>query len=423
MFNYRKNEKGQAIILIALAILGLLAFTALAIDTGNSFADRRHAQLAADNAALAGALAKANPPENVTHDAYLITSRNGYTNDADHQVDVMDGVYGGPFRDCKGNIIDPVNHADPDDNISQYVQVTIHSSVVTYFGQVIGIYKMYNCVYSIARQEPSQVKTLFRGQQMAAVNCEAKDAMDTTGSSKVYLIGGGMFSNSAHEESLLIHSPGNLETLSVTAVGGIKANGWNETDLLDFQTHESIPCPFPDYMLPKYSCTYTYNVDFPPRDGDDNVDIVFDPVTNTNKYVISPGTYCLNAKFNNPNMEGEDVTFVMLNEGIYWESNTTGFSLKATDDSASPVNHILIYMPPENTHAIVMNGGFNLTMEGIVLAPGANITLNGTFDDASFKTQWIGNTIKMAGDLNATFVYDDALARDYVQPPLISLWR
>jgi len=56
----KASEKGQALILIALAAIGLFAFTALAIDGSRVYSDKRHAQNAADTAALAGALALVN---------------------------------------------------------------------------------------------------------------------------------------------------------------------------------------------------------------------------------------------------------------------------------------------------------------------------------------------------------------------------
>lgn len=49
------NERGQAIVLAALAMIGLLAFLALALDGGNTLTERRRAQNAADAGALAGA--------------------------------------------------------------------------------------------------------------------------------------------------------------------------------------------------------------------------------------------------------------------------------------------------------------------------------------------------------------------------------
>jgi uncharacterized membrane protein len=56
--NSIKHEKGQAIIMVAFAIVGLVAFAALAIDGGRVLSDRRHAQNAADTAVYAAALAR-----------------------------------------------------------------------------------------------------------------------------------------------------------------------------------------------------------------------------------------------------------------------------------------------------------------------------------------------------------------------------
>ena len=53
------SERGQVLVLLVLALVGLLGFTALAIDGGMVYSDRRTAQNAADAAALAGAGAAA----------------------------------------------------------------------------------------------------------------------------------------------------------------------------------------------------------------------------------------------------------------------------------------------------------------------------------------------------------------------------
>ncbi|MGB7874939.1 MAG: pilus assembly protein TadG-related protein, partial [Anaerolineales bacterium] len=52
------SERGQVLVIIAIAIIGLVGITGLAIDGSIILEDRRHAQNAADTAALAGALAK-----------------------------------------------------------------------------------------------------------------------------------------------------------------------------------------------------------------------------------------------------------------------------------------------------------------------------------------------------------------------------
>src|SRR5258706_14868307 len=52
----KPTEKGQALVVVALAAIVLFGFASLAIDGSAAFSDRRHAQNAADTAAMAGAL-------------------------------------------------------------------------------------------------------------------------------------------------------------------------------------------------------------------------------------------------------------------------------------------------------------------------------------------------------------------------------
>ena len=82
----RPTERGQALVLIVLALVVLLGFTALAIDGSVVYSDRRYAQNAADAASLAGggeaALYLENngirasnfscPPEDISEDPAVI---------------------------------------------------------------------------------------------------------------------------------------------------------------------------------------------------------------------------------------------------------------------------------------------------------------------------------------------------------------
>lgn len=52
--NNQQQERGQSLVLVALAMLGLLAFAGLALDGGLAYATRRVAQNAADSASIAG---------------------------------------------------------------------------------------------------------------------------------------------------------------------------------------------------------------------------------------------------------------------------------------------------------------------------------------------------------------------------------
>src|SRR5512140_1624789 len=79
------SEKGQALILIAFAAILLFGFAALAIDGSMKFSDNRHAQNAADGAAMAGALAQAHN-QDVQTAALKVATSNGYINDGSKSI-------------------------------------------------------------------------------------------------------------------------------------------------------------------------------------------------------------------------------------------------------------------------------------------------------------------------------------------------
>ncbi|MGH2524820.1 MAG: pilus assembly protein TadG-related protein, partial [Anaerolineales bacterium] len=56
MFTKRAHqERGQAMVLLVLAMVGILGFAAVALDGGNIYTEQRRAQSAADSAVLAAA--------------------------------------------------------------------------------------------------------------------------------------------------------------------------------------------------------------------------------------------------------------------------------------------------------------------------------------------------------------------------------
>src|SRR5687767_324529 len=76
-------ERGQAIVLLALALVGLLGFAAVALDGGNIYTEQRRAQSAADNAALAAAFQYMSVITNtatLSNTALANANVNGYDN-------------------------------------------------------------------------------------------------------------------------------------------------------------------------------------------------------------------------------------------------------------------------------------------------------------------------------------------------------
>src|SRR6185503_16953364 len=99
----KASEKGQALILVTLAAIGLFSFAALAIDGSRAYSNKRHAQNAADTAVLAGALAYAREGNinNIEAVALARAKENGYeTNGTSTEVTVT--VTDVPGTNCPG---------------------------------------------------------------------------------------------------------------------------------------------------------------------------------------------------------------------------------------------------------------------------------------------------------------------------------
>jgi Flp pilus assembly protein TadG len=85
MGSSRSRERGQVLVVFALAVVVLLAFGGLALDGGSAFAQRRAEQTAADLAALAGAndyLVSGNHDQAVAR-ARTVAASNGYIHGSD----------------------------------------------------------------------------------------------------------------------------------------------------------------------------------------------------------------------------------------------------------------------------------------------------------------------------------------------------
>jgi Flp pilus assembly protein TadG len=143
------SEKGQAIVMVAFAVIGLVAFAALAIDGGRLFSDKRHAQNAADSAALAVALALTRSPTGQDDAYYFAVAEdaaeksaaiNGYddnevTNDVRIKLTETDKA----TKECNG-----AYHGTD-------AQVTIVSTIDTTLARVIGRNQLSNTVTAYAR--------------------------------------------------------------------------------------------------------------------------------------------------------------------------------------------------------------------------------------------------------------------------------
>src|SRR5512143_49608 len=96
--SHPSTQRGQALVMIALAAVGLFAFAALAIDGSAIFSDRRHAQNAADTSALAAALAKTRQDPLWEPIGLSRAASNGYDDNGDtNDVFLYNPPISGPY--------------------------------------------------------------------------------------------------------------------------------------------------------------------------------------------------------------------------------------------------------------------------------------------------------------------------------------
>jgi hypothetical protein len=374
------SQKGQALILIVAAIIGLVAITALAIDAGNVFSDRRHAQNAADTAALAAALAKVNS-ENITTAAQNRATSNGYNNDG---VDSTVTVNNPPVAGCNGT-------NGPYAGNDEYIQVIIRSTVDTFFAPIVGIDQLHNCVEAIARAKPGESPGL--GSAILSLACDGKWAIQAGGITEIVVHGGGLYSNSNDAEAIYVQKLTNLQLdpgYKAVAVGCV-----NVPLGYPYECHvlpPLFPCPLPadDPLLlqPPYPCDFNIG-DFNPPNGT----------------VLTPGVYCISGFFNEADITGTGVTFIMLNKGISWQGNSQ-MELSAPTGDNDLTKGLLIYLPPSNNNAVTINGTANTNFTGTFLAPSSQVTVSGNLEGVGeIKSTFIGLTIKLTGKGEFTVFY------------------
>lgn len=109
---FKQTEKGQAIVLVVLLLVGVLAAAGLAVDAGRVYSARRSAQNAADNAALAAAYAICNDGSAVSAGIAAATS-NGFTAGADTSVSVANPPSTGPNAGDSDFVEVTITHAQP----------------------------------------------------------------------------------------------------------------------------------------------------------------------------------------------------------------------------------------------------------------------------------------------------------------------
>lgn len=403
----RTTEKGQALILIVFAIVGMIGITALAVDGGNAYAERRRAQNAADAAVLDAALAKVRGGNLYSEGLARANSNNFVDTDAgagssssDTNVEIYNPPINGPYS---GN--------------SEYIQVIITSTVQTYFGPVIGITQVTNSVQAVARAAPSYTAPMFLGNAIVSLAESECKAITFQGNANATVTGGGLFVNSDCANSAFFNNSGaaHLDAPCLQAVGGITYKPGSLT--IPPACIITGSSPLPPVVYPNPTCSGNAV-----KSGDTlspgNVSGTFPPKDVTK---LLSGIYCVDGNFRmnaNDTLEGTHVVIVMKSGDIRFNG---GAEINLSAPTTGPYAGLLIFMPESNNSEIVINGNSNSTFTGTILAPSSPITINGTGSATGLHSQVIGYTVDLSGTGDTFIQYDDSTNYDAPVNPSVEL--
>lgn len=407
--NRPRKERGQALVIIALALIGLAGVAGLVVDGGKLFLDRRNAQNAADSAALAAALSRVRGGQNMVTTAFTSAAENGYDNNG--TTNTVE-VYSPPISGTNaGNI--------------EYIQIIITSHVKTTFARIVGWTELTNRVEAVSRTKIPEVRQILNGYALVSLapesDCNNEKAFWIHGKASLDITGGGVFVNSGNQQCAFIQQ-GN---------GSIRINDNNRITVMGAASIQKaqlltpgvsvggIPISYPPpFFMPKISCEDqeaqisedgttmspgSWEKDFPPEG------VTF----------LKPGVYCLNKGMTiNSSLEGHDVVFRVESGDVHFDGNAK-IDLDAPDEGETA--GLLIYLPLDNNSNVVLNGGADSQITGTILAPASTIAIKGNSSPSGFHSQIIGYRIDVDGSSNVVIVYNDEQNFNAVTMPEIQL--
>ncbi len=400
------SERGQVLILLVFGIIALIGLTGLAVDGGGAFADQRRAQNASDSAALAAALAAARGG-NPSATAIAWATNNGYANDGIRSTVTVNHP---PAVGCKGQ-------TSPYAGNSEYIQVIIHSNVDTSLARLIGIHQVHNCTEAVARARPARQGEMFFGNALVSLKPSGCRATFVHGTARNDLIGGGLFVNSNHSTCAFEQNGnGSIYAPNITVVGGAEIQKIDRVVPFPPQTGATqVPYP-PSFLPPEPTCDgnaqQTGNRLSPGNVGN------FPPPGVTE---LEPGIYCVNGDFMmnaHDTLHGEGVLIFMKNGSVHFNGNA---QINLSAPTSGPYAGLLIYQSIQNTNRVTLNGNSDTVFIGTILAPGAEIQINGTQNSNSYQSQIIGYTLDLIGTSDAVIRYNDSQNYDAYIPPEIEL--
>jgi len=373
-FRGRESERGQALMLVAVTLLGMLMATGLAIDAGQLFVARRTAQEAADAGAYAGAVViyQSGTSAQAAAAAASDMTRNGFTNGGDGgltTVTVNAPPASGP-------------HALDVRYVETIVTTQVRTSLVPAQSQLSSVR-----VRGVAGAEPLNNAYAL----MALDRGNTPDALRVSSSGTVTISGAGILINSTSATA----ADNGGGTISVspapngTQVAGGVAGAWpNPTTGV-----QQRPDPFAGYAKPSVTGLTVYG-SLPggnPMYLNPGVYTVPIQAAGGTKIIFNSGIYITKAGINgagNADIDSGAGGVFIFNTVVNYPTDTgggcQGVNLTGNADSTlAPMTTgtykgLLFYQDPACTAEFKIAGNGTLEASGTIYLPTAPFTLNGS---------------------------------------------
>lgn len=463
MNNPKQQEKGQVIVIIAIAIVILLGFAGLAIDAGMVYSDRRFAQNAADASALAGASVAA-----LTFENQHIYLANWDCNTSNMLSTLQDAVQAAISRAADNTFVIDTDLSDWNGvNVlcsngssaeEKYADITVRITTITPTSFVGLIFPddLVSEVEAVARVEPRQ--PALAGFAIASMwNCsdDGDENLAVSGggnSGGVESFNGGMFINSTENPNggcCGIDPPTSSGAIGIRAepgyqissVGSCNYSGESNLSPSPITTGYNGGHQLSDPLagLPMPSCTGNADTNGITVDGE-NYDMGPGNISGTavsRGGTLAPGIYCITgdvALSGSKILEAYDVVLYFINGGMRFTGNS-GMTLVApskgtcspTDSRATPActddyENIAIIANRNNTNTFEVRGNGGDAIVGMIYALNATVQARGGGSTPG-ETEVFGQIIasKIYGDGNGSFRVTYQESRTYEKPTTIDL--
>ncbi len=395
------EEKGQILVLTVLCMTVLFGFLALAIDVGLLFRARRNVQTAADAAAVAGALDyKYNSSVTSARTAGKAASAaNGVTDGSGGAVVTINvPPVNGPYAGVAGFVEAISTQPNP-----TFFMTMFHINSVSIVARaVVGSGSTGGCIWTLAR---------------------SGDDVSLTGSGSITASNCDIYDDSSASNALTLTGSGSVSAKAIGIVGSYNNTG-SGTITPHPPTTGIAPAADPLTLSPPNIPTGTCSSSCTINNSSGNLTIgpgTYTSISNTGSgtLTLSAGNYIINGNLSNTgsgnlvlgngnytiggNFTTTGSGALTLGSGLYvvggnlsltgsgaltapnvtfyteGSSTVTGSGSEVlTAPTSGPYDGVLFYQPSSDTNAMSLTGSGGSTIQGILYAPGAALTLTGS---------------------------------------------